>query len=59
MLGVKYYIVFMYSAALDDNIVFYDGSSVSAQDLLGPVTSMSTISRMFSCCILATNLENK
>ena len=36
----------MYSAALDDdNCVFYDGSSVSAQDLLGPVSSMSTIFR--------------
>ena len=26
----------------DNNSVFYDGSSVSAQDLLGPVSSMST-----------------
>ena len=25
-------------------------ASVSAQDLLGPVSSMSTIFRMFSCC---------
>ena len=41
----------MFSAALDDNnCVFYDGSSVRAQDLLGPVSSMSTIFRVFSCC---------
>ena len=54
-------IVFMYSAALNDNnCVFYDGSSVSAQDLLGPVSSMSRIFRMFpAVLILVTNLENK
>ena len=46
----------MYSAALDDNnCVFYDGSSVNAQDLLGPVSSMSTIFRMFSCCNYTCN----
>ena len=27
----------------DNNCVFYDGSSVSAQDLLGPVSSMYLI----------------
>ena len=31
------------AALVDYSCVFYDGSSVSAQDLLGPASSMSTI----------------
>ena len=49
----------MYCVVLDDNnnnyCVVYDGSSLSAQDLLGPVSSMSTIFRMFSCCNYTCN----
>ena len=57
------YIECMYSPALDDNnCIFYDGSSVSAQDLLGPVSSIAYLQfseGFHAVIILVTNLENK
>ena len=51
----------MYSAALgDNNCVFYDGSSVSAQDLLVLFQVCLQFSECFhAVIILVTNLEIK